>query len=99
MKAMGKVPSGPRLDRIRKSGNFKEGIFQNLSETKMLLEGVNYGKMLLEYYKKPGDTIPPQLMPSVKTDLNRSLLEAESRVRQTFLSLADPPTSELSQTV
>jgi len=70
MKAMGKVPSGPRLDRIRKSGNFKEGIFQNLSETKMLLEGVNYGKMLLEYYKKPGDTIPPQLMPSVKTDLS-----------------------------
>jgi hypothetical protein len=37
----------------------------------MLLEGVNYGKMLMEYYKKPGDTQPPAPMPTVKTNLAR----------------------------
>src|SRR4030095_1527381 len=70
MKAMGRIPSGDRLDRIRKSKNFKDGAFQNLSETKMLLEGVNYGKMLIEYYKKPGNTQPPAPMPTVKTNLS-----------------------------
>jgi|KBSMisStandDraft_5_1062788.scaffolds.fasta_scaffold00251_6 L-ascorbate metabolism protein UlaG (beta-lactamase superfamily) len=70
MKAMGRTPSGKRLDRIRQSMNFKDGAFQNLSETKMLLEGVNYGKILMEYYKKPGDTQPPAPMPSVKTNLS-----------------------------
>jgi hypothetical protein len=38
MKAMGRIPSGKRLDGIRNSRNFKNGAFQNLSERKCCLK-------------------------------------------------------------
>lgn len=66
----GAVATGERLERIRKSPNFIDGQFQNLSETPQLAEDakiINVIKeMLFAKNKKPEGKIP-----SVKTDLHK----------------------------
>src|SRR5674476_922240 len=50
----GKLPSGDRLERIKKSLNYKHGSFQNQSITPVMTEGVSYfslGKKFF-FYKK-----------------------------------------------
>ena len=37
----GKLPSGVRLQKIKNSPNYKNGAFQNLSQTPDLKEGTN----------------------------------------------------------
>lgn len=65
----GAVPKGEGLERIRKSENFKNGHFQNLSETPQMAEDAKIitviKEMLFAKNKKPKDKIP-----SVKTDLH-----------------------------
>lgn len=68
-KITGKLPSGRHLERLKKSANYKEGAFQNLSPTAMKPEGVSYWKMMSEFFKKHPDTAPPAKLPFVKTDL------------------------------
>ena len=66
----GRKPSGERLERIKKSPNYKDGSFKNLSHTPDLTEGVSYYAVMKEFFfsekrrVKPLDTIP-----STKTDL------------------------------
>lgn len=71
LKAFGKLPSGNRLDRIRKSAHYREGSFQNLSETQMLAEGVSYPKMIIDFFSKGVNRDPTYALPSVKTDLKK----------------------------
>src|SRR6185437_1702262 len=68
-KVFGKNPTGKRLERIEKSPNYKNGFFQNLSPTEMLLKEASYFKMMRDYFNKPKTTEPAQPLPSVKTDL------------------------------
>ncbi|HNK27073.1 MAG TPA: MBL fold metallo-hydrolase, partial [Cyclobacteriaceae bacterium] len=68
-KSFGKLPSGYRLERIRKSPNYKNGSFQNLTPTQMLAEGASYPKMLVDFFSKGIDREPADVLPSVKTDL------------------------------
>lgn len=67
-KEFGKLPSGKRLENIKKSPHYKNGKFQNLSYTPTLIEGINYYKVLKELFlaknRRPIDDIP-----SMKTDL------------------------------
>ena len=66
----GNTPAGERLDRIRKSPNFKDGKFQNLSHTPDLTEGVSYSAVLKEFiFFKSKRSKPSETMPSKKTDL------------------------------
>ena len=66
----GQTPKGERLERVRKSPNYKDGSFQNRSHTPDLTEGVSYYAVLKEFLfaekkrVKPLDTIP-----STKTNL------------------------------
>ncbi len=66
----GKMPSGERLERIKKSPHYKNGSFKNLSNTPDLTEGVTYYAVIKEFLfsekrrVKPTDTIP-----STKTNL------------------------------
>ena len=65
-----KTPTGVRLDQIKKSPNFKDGKFQNLSHTPCLTEGVNYYAVVMEYiFSKSKRGKPAQIMPSKRTDL------------------------------
>ena len=45
----GKTPSGERLERIKKSPNYKDGSFKNLSFTPDLAEGVTYFSVMKEF--------------------------------------------------
>ncbi|MFN8334434.1 MAG: MBL fold metallo-hydrolase [Cyclobacteriaceae bacterium] len=68
-RSFGKLPSGDRLERIRKSPNYRNGSFQNLTPTQMLAEGASYPKMLVDFFSKGIDREPADVLPSVKTDL------------------------------
>ncbi len=60
----GKLATGARLEKIKRSPNFRDGKFQNLSETPQLTEGAGYGQIMYEYFFKrnkrrsPIDSIP-----------------------------------------
>ena len=61
---------GKRLERIKKSPNYKDGTFQNLSITPSLAEGFTMRQVMWEFLtdKTPNKT-PDHTIPSVKTDL------------------------------
>lgn len=46
----GQAPTGERLERIKKSPNYKDGQFQNLSYTPALTEGVSYYTVISEFF-------------------------------------------------
>lgn len=67
---IGKAPGGQRLERIKQSPNYKNGKFQNLSNTPTLAEGHNYFEVIYEtYFKNKPRHYPTDIIPSVKTDL------------------------------
>lgn len=68
--SFGKLPSGKRLERIKKSPNFKDGTFHNLSPTPMLAEGVSYLEMIGKYVKGVPGREPSAEIAVTKTDLN-----------------------------
>jgi len=66
----GKAPSGERLKRIQASANYKDGQFQNLSNTPSLTNGANYiGVMWEFFFAKDKRNTPADTLPSHKTDL------------------------------
>jgi L-ascorbate metabolism protein UlaG (beta-lactamase superfamily) len=66
----GRQPTGERFQRIRRSVNYKNGQFQNLSNTPALSEGVSYFEVIREFFfTKKKRKIPSSLLPSQKTDL------------------------------
>jgi len=46
----GKMPSGERLNRIKKSSNYRDGSFQNINVTPNLTEGASYYKVIKEFF-------------------------------------------------
>ncbi|SFW51899.1 L-ascorbate metabolism protein UlaG, beta-lactamase superfamily [Sinomicrobium oceani] len=66
----GKAPSGARLERMKQSPNYKDGVFENRTFTPTLTEGYSFAGVLYDFLfgKKPGGT-PEDSIPSVKTDL------------------------------
>jgi hypothetical protein len=65
----GKLPAGERLERIKQSPYFKEGIFKNLHETPQMTNEKGFGQMMKEYFSATNKK-PQQPIPSVKTDLH-----------------------------
>lgn len=64
----GRKPKGERLERILKSKNYQQGIFQNKQETNMdrpPIEGIK------EMMKKKADQRPSQPLPTLPIDKNR----------------------------
>lgn len=65
----GKAPSGERLERIKKSKNYRDGAFQNLNHTPSLAEGYTMGGVLWDFlFTKYPNTSPLDSIPSVKVD-------------------------------
>ena len=69
LKTMGKDPSGERLKKIESSSNYRDGIFQNKSETIVMAGSGDFLKVLGRFLNKPKTVIPPGPLPSIKTDL------------------------------
>jgi len=68
-KAFGKLPRGDRQQRIEQSPNYRNGSFQNLSETPMMIEGVSYFSLLREFFKDKPERYPQDSIPTIKTNL------------------------------
>ncbi|AWI26163.1 MBL fold metallo-hydrolase [Flavobacterium pallidum] len=67
----GKLPSGERLGQIKKSPNYRDGKFQNLSFTPDLAEGETFFKVLKKVlFEKDKRNKPTTILPSIKTDLH-----------------------------
>jgi L-ascorbate metabolism protein UlaG (beta-lactamase superfamily) len=64
----GKLPSGVRLERIKKSPNYKNGAFQNLSPTPIMAEDVKFLTVLKEFIFTKNKK-PVGVLPSIKTNL------------------------------
>jgi L-ascorbate metabolism protein UlaG (beta-lactamase superfamily) len=71
-KAFGKNPWGEELEILRSSPQYRDGQFQNQSETPMMLGKRNFWKILWKFLNKPANTKPPLPIPSIRSDL-RSL--------------------------
>jgi L-ascorbate metabolism protein UlaG (beta-lactamase superfamily) len=66
----GKAPSGKRLARIQDSPNYKNGQFQNQSNTPALTEGATYTGVMREFFfGKSKRGTPAATLPSKKIDL------------------------------
>jgi L-ascorbate metabolism protein UlaG (beta-lactamase superfamily) len=76
----GRHPSGERLERIKKSPNYRDGQFQNQSFTPDLAEGSSYLKVLVNFffgkskYNIPGATIPSQKTNLLQLDPRENVL-------------------------
>ena len=72
----GKAPKGERLERMVQSPNYKEGQFQNLSDTPNLSGNRSMIKVFYNLlFKKAPRTKPIDTIPSLKTDLKNLPIE------------------------
>jgi L-ascorbate metabolism protein UlaG (beta-lactamase superfamily) len=69
LKAMGKNPWGDRLEKIKRSANYRDDIFQNESLTVVMGEKGDFFRVLRKFLDKPENVKPPHPLPSIKTDL------------------------------
>lgn len=69
-KAFGKNPTGKKLEEIQRSANYKNGVFENLSATELMIAKVSMLKMTWRFFNKPKETVPSKTLPSIKTDLH-----------------------------
>lgn len=70
MKSFGKNPSGEHLKSIARSANYKNGAFQNLSETVMTPDESMMSVSRKFFFDRTKKT-PPGIVPSVNTDLKK----------------------------
>ncbi len=67
----GRLPSGERLERVKRSVHYKDGAFHNLHHTPQLTEGASYVSVLKEFlFKRTEHRKPLKDLPSVRTDLH-----------------------------
>jgi L-ascorbate metabolism protein UlaG (beta-lactamase superfamily) len=66
----GKNPSGKRLEKIEQSPNYKDGAFQNLNPTEVMVKDASMVRMIRDFFNKPKTTEPQEPLPSVQTNLN-----------------------------
>lgn len=65
----GHDPAKVRLERIKRSPNYRDGAFQNIETTAVMRQDASYRSMLTDFFNKPKDNVPPKPIPSVRTDL------------------------------
>jgi L-ascorbate metabolism protein UlaG (beta-lactamase superfamily) len=75
MKALGKLPGGAMLDRLRESPQYRNGAFRNVEETTVMKKDVSYFSALLEFTKRSPHVEPPGPLPVQKSDLSLPVSE------------------------
>jgi len=66
----GHTPSTARLERIKQSPNYKDGKFQNATETPTFADGHTFwGELRKSIFNKYPHQSPEEIIPSAKTDL------------------------------
>jgi L-ascorbate metabolism protein UlaG (beta-lactamase superfamily) len=69
MRATGKLPEGEYKRKLASSINYRDGAFQNLSQTPMKAEGVSYWRMMRHFFSKHPHTSPSRSIEAIRTDL------------------------------
>lgn len=69
LKITGRNPVGEALKILKRSPNYKDGNFENLSDTPTTLQDSSYYEILKKFIRKNPELKPPIPLPSVKTDL------------------------------
>lgn len=78
-KSFGKLPSGQRLERIKKSPQYRDGAFQNVEHTEMMMPDVSYPSMIYKFFfGSIADGEPSKVLPAVKTDIKNISREQNS---------------------
>lgn len=68
--SFGRLPRGERLERIKKSPNFRDGEFRNQYPTVQITSGKSMGATMLEFFFRKKERLQPKTpLPIVKTDL------------------------------
>jgi len=68
--SFGRIPTGERLEKVKNSSNYREGKFQNLSDTPQLTGDKGYvGAMISFLFGKKERVTPNGELPHIKTDL------------------------------
>ena len=76
--SFGRTPRGERLERIKKSPNYRNGEFQNRHETQQLTSGKIYFVSLIEFvFKKKERLRPVNEIPTIKTDIQNLTLDED----------------------
>lgn len=76
----GKPATGERLERIKRSPNYKNNQFQNLSDTPQLTEGATYYSVMKRFFftrnkrSKPPGCLPVKKFDLLKIDSNENIL-------------------------
>ena len=70
-KAIGKNPSGDRLIKVKQSPNYKDGSFQNIEPTTVIIKSASILKVLKDHATKPKTVQPAGSLPHVITDLKK----------------------------
>lgn len=65
----GRRPNGQHLEQIQQSPHYREGSFQNESDTPMMSDEASYWKLMGYFFKKVKDKFPSRELPTVKTNL------------------------------
>lgn len=69
-KSFGQLPRGERLERIKQSDNYRDGKFNNQSETPTLTSDKNRMQVMIEFmFREKIRVKPDNAIPSVKTDI------------------------------
>jgi L-ascorbate metabolism protein UlaG (beta-lactamase superfamily) len=67
----GKLPEGERLERVKKSPNYRDGAFQNTHHTPDLSEDASYYGMAKDFFFEKRERVSPvDKIPSTKIDLS-----------------------------
>jgi L-ascorbate metabolism protein UlaG (beta-lactamase superfamily) len=69
---VGGIPRGNRLERIRKSQQYRQGAFRNQSPTPVQSKEFSIIRLLKAQFNPPSDKEPSHPVPFVQTDLNQS---------------------------
>ena len=66
----GRVPKGERLERVKNSENYRNGVFQNVYETKQVTSDKGYFSTIIEYLFVKKERLQPETaLPSIKINL------------------------------
>lgn len=77
----GRLPMGERLERIKKSPNYRDGEFKNLSETPTFTSDESKFKVFADFFFGEKPRVEPiDSIPSVKTDLNKLPIDQDQLV-------------------
>jgi L-ascorbate metabolism protein UlaG (beta-lactamase superfamily) len=69
LEVFGKNPGKNDLVKLKQSPNYRNGFFQNVEPTEIMLKGTSFLKMTKDFFNKPASVSPAGVMPSVKSDL------------------------------